>query len=495
MGSPVSSSVGTEERTRRVARVAVIGAGAAGLSAAKALREVGLRPVVFEASADLGGLWLYDSRDPGTRAAYRSLRTNTSKQITAFSDAPFPHWLPDYPSRAAVENYLRDYAVRFKLLPLIRFRHSVSCVTPEEEHSWRLTIQHEDRRLQETYDAVMVCTGIFRRPIIPIIPGMDRFMGTVMHSLEYGDPERFAGKDVVVIGLGSSAADIATDLVGTAAHVTLSTRRGAWVVPRYIGGRPRDHAGTRLSQMLPASLRERERREGLARECAARGLPTPEAVWRAAHIPFDPDSAPGVPSDSLLPGIVSGAIGIRPGIERMEGRLAQFADGSQLSPDVVIFATGYDLDFPLLPPELRPWTDTGAGLYRLVFPPNHPTLPFIGVCRAHGPIFPIVEMQSRWAAQVLTGWTTLPSPDLMRVETEERTYRQTEQHDSVIRVPLLPYLDELGALIGVRPHIWRHPLLLPYLLAGPPVAAQYRLEGPNRWRGAGKAIRSARSGE
>lgn len=483
--------MGTEEGTRRVERVAVIGAGAAGLSAAKALREVGLRPVVFEASADLGGLWLYDSRDPGARAAYGSLRTNTSKQITAFSDAPFPHWLPDYPSRAGVEDYLRDYAVRFKLLPLIRFRHAVICVTPEGEHSWRLTIQHEGRRLQDTFDAVMVCTGIFRRPIIPVIPGVDGFMGTVMHSLEYGDPERFSGKDVLVVGLGSSAADIATDLVGTAAHITLSTRRGAWVVPRHIGGRPRDHAGTRLSQMLPPSLRERERGEGLAREYTDRCLPTPDTVWRAAHIPFDPDSAPGVPSDSLLPGIVSTAIGIRPGIDRMEGRRVQFADGSYLSPDVVIFATGYDLDFPLLPSDLRPWTDTGEGLYRLVFPPDRPTLPFIGVCRAHGPIFPIVEMQSRWAAHVLTGGATLPSPDLMRVEIEERTYRQTDRHDSVIRVPLLPYLDELGALIGVRPHLWRHPSLLHHLLNGPPVAAQYRLEGPNRWRGAGKAIRSA----
>ena len=81
-------------------RVAVLGAGAAGLATAKSRCEVGLQPVVFEASDRVGGLWTYD--ETGGGVAYRSLRTNTSKQVTAFSDMPFDDALPDFPARDAV---------------------------------------------------------------------------------------------------------------------------------------------------------------------------------------------------------------------------------------------------------------------------------------------------------------------------------------------------------------------------------------------------------
>jgi cation diffusion facilitator CzcD-associated flavoprotein CzcO len=111
-------------------RVAVIGAGASGLAAAKALVEVGLTPVVYEAAAAVGGLWVY--REQGRGPAYRSLRTNTSKQVTAFSDLPFAGELPDFPARAAVEEYLRAYADRFGLWPLIRFGCRVRCVLPRD---------------------------------------------------------------------------------------------------------------------------------------------------------------------------------------------------------------------------------------------------------------------------------------------------------------------------------------------------------------------------
>jgi dimethylaniline monooxygenase (N-oxide forming) len=150
--------------------------------------------------------------------------------------------------------------------------------------------------------------------------------------------------------------------------------------------------------------------------------------------------------------------------------------------------TGYDLDFPFLPPLLSPWTSTAGSLYRLVFPPDHPTLAFIGVCRVHGPIFPIVEMQARWVAQVLTGRTHLPTPAIMRTEIAARLAIQAARNDSPIRVGLIPYLDEVGGMIGVQPRLWRHPRLLRPLLTGPPMAAQYRLDGPGRWAGAAEVI-------
>lgn len=466
-------------------RVAVIGAGAAGLAAARALREVGLVPVIYEETADIGGLWAYGEDRIGP--AYRSLRTNTSKQVTAFSDVPFPRDAATYPSWQVVEEYLRGYAKAFDLLPMIRFGCRVHALAPMGDGRWRLSVGEEWGKVDEVFDAVLVCSGIFRQPIIPLVLRWERFVGEILHSIDYRGPEAFAGKDVLVVGLGSSAVDIATDLAGVAGRVTLSARRGAWVAPRVVAGRPLDHRGTRLATLLPVSLQAGRRRRLLLQEYARRGLETPAELWRRANVPFEPRSAPSVTSDDLLPRVMSGEIGLRPGVERFEGREMLFADGSYRCPDAVIFATGYRLDFPFLPPELIPWSAAG-GLYRLVFLPDHPTLAFIGVCRVHGPILPIVEMQARWAARVLVDAALLPSAGTMRAEIGRRWRRQIARRDSPFRVSLLPYLDEIGGLIGVQPRLWRRPRLLRSLLLGPPVAAQYRLDGPNCWVGAADLV-------
>ncbi|MDQ2741221.1 MAG: hypothetical protein M3Z66_02830, partial [Chloroflexota bacterium] len=278
---------------------------------------------------------------------------------------------------------------------------------------------------------------------------------------------------------------------GAAARVALSVRRGAWVVPRTIHGRPRDRRGTRLALLLPRQVRAWQSRRRLLHEYARRGMENLAVVWKRANIPFDPATAPSVTSDTLLSRIISGDIRAHPYIVRFEGGEAVFVDGSRERPDAVIFCTGYDLDFPFLSPVLRPWTEAGGGLYRLVFPPAHPSLAFIGVCRVQGPIFPILEMQARWAARVLIGEASLPSPAAMYQEIERRRQTQQRRGDSLLRVGLIPYLDQVGAEIGARPHLWRHPSLLVPLLTGPPAAAQYRLEGPDRWAGAAEVIRAA----
>lgn len=449
---------------------------------------MGLSPVAFEASSLLGGIWVYRQDEIQRGPTYRSLRTNTSKQITAFSDLPFRLDLPNFPPRMEVERYLGDYARTFDLERFVRFNAPVESVRPAADGTWTLT---STRAGEESYDAVLVCSGIFRKPIIPAMVGLEGFTGEVTHSLGYRAPERFAGRRVLVVGLGSSAVDIALDLMGSAASVTLSTRRGAWVVPREIEGLPFDHRASRLTLALPAAMRAARRRRALMKEYARRGLDPPECIWGKRHIPFDAHTAPSVTSDDLLPCIQSGAIEAKPGIERILGGEVLFTDGTSVRPEAIIFCTGYTPDFPFLPSHLAPWSNGAGGLYRLVFPPSSPGLAFIGVCRAQGPILPIVEMQARWAASVAAGSRRLPTSAVMRVEIEQRRHVQASRGDSLIRVPLTPYLDQIGREIGVNPALLRHPHLLYPLLTGPPVAAQYRLEGPNRWPAASGAIRLA----
>jgi dimethylaniline monooxygenase (N-oxide forming) len=465
-------------------RVAVIVAGASGLAAAKSLLEVGIAPVVYEETDTIGGLWV--ERDHGV--AYRSLKTNTSRQITAFSDFPFPRDLPDYPQRAAVEQYLQDYAGAFGLRRLVRFGRRIESVVPAG-HGWRLTGADHASRFDAEFDSVVVCAGIFRTPLVPPVPGLESFTGCVLHSKAYRTPAPFREKVVVVVGLGSSACDIAADLAAVASRVILSVRRRVTVIPRTIDGVPLDNRLSRLVTHLPARIADLRHRRLVRRVYRDWGLSSPADLWTGSGVEFDPNGR--ITHDALGPLLRTGEVVARPAIQRVEGDEVLFADGRRLRADAIVFATGYQLDVPFLSSELQPWSDPAHGLYRLVFPPPHPTLPFVGVCRVSGPVFPVIEMQARWVAQVLRGDVVLPNQQEMRAEIAARWERTRARDDAPYQVALLSYLDEIGEIIGARPRLWRHPTLLRRLLMGPPVAAHYRLEGPNRATGAATAIRDA----
>ena len=108
-------------------RAAVIGAGAAGLSAAKHLLQAGLDVTVFELGSRIGGLWVYDN-DNGLSPAYQSLHLNSENRVTAYKDFPFPDDAPLYPDHEGVAAYLEAYARHFGLLPHVRFRTPVTAV-------------------------------------------------------------------------------------------------------------------------------------------------------------------------------------------------------------------------------------------------------------------------------------------------------------------------------------------------------------------------------
>src|SRR5262245_1269673 len=135
--------------------VAVIGAGAAGLVACKALADRGVPTVCFEASDDVGGLWYF--RNPtGRSAAYRSLHVNISHPWLSFRDHPFPEDLPDFPHHTHVHTYLRDYAETFDLRRQIRFETAVERATRLPEGGWELRLSGGET---QRFDALVVCNG------------------------------------------------------------------------------------------------------------------------------------------------------------------------------------------------------------------------------------------------------------------------------------------------------------------------------------------------
>ncbi len=225
-------------------KVCVIGAGSSGIAVAKALHDRAIPFDCFEMSDRVGGLWIFRNRT-GRSPAYRSLRTNTSRERTAYADFPMPPDYPDFPHHSQMAAYFDAYVDRFGLRERITFNTAVAHAARLASGRWRVTLGTGEAR---EYDALIVANGHHWEPRWPEPPIPGRFAGAVLHSHDYidpGEPVDTHGKRVVVVGMGNSAMDIACELSapGVAERVYLSARRGAWIVPKYLFGRPLDRLG------------------------------------------------------------------------------------------------------------------------------------------------------------------------------------------------------------------------------------------------------------
>ncbi|TWG27929.1 cation diffusion facilitator CzcD-associated flavoprotein CzcO [Micromonospora palomenae] len=418
--------------------VAVIGAGAAGLATLKALADAGVPAVCFEAGDRVGGLWVYGS--PGS-PAYRTLHLNTSRRRTEFADHPMPaHW-PDYPDHTRVADWLADYADRFGLHEAVRLRHTVDRAVPEVGGRWTVHADGPDGPVSVTVAAVVVANGHNRVPKSPGPPPPGTCTARQLHSHAYRGPEQLAGRRVLVVGGGNSAMDIAVDASYAAARTLLSLRRGVWVVPKHLLGRPSDTLNGALARRLPWRLRQRISQTMLT---ATVGPPTRYGLPAPAH-GFLQDHP--TLSDGLLSRLTHGEIEVRPGIAGFDGDRATFTDGRADEVDLVIWCTGYRVDLPFLDPALLGDRPDALPLYRHVFHPDVPGLAFVGLMQSTGAAFPLVEAQARLVAAQLAGTYALPDPARqhadIRAELRAATDRWGDRRPAM-RVDFDAYLAQLA---------------------------------------------------
>lgn len=489
-----------------VQRVAVIGAGLSGLSSVKTCLEEGLQPTCFESSYDIGGVWKYKATpEPGRANIYQSVVINSSKEMMAFSDFPPPAELPNNMHHSEVLGYLRLYADHFNLLPHIQFKTTVVNIrqTPDfgQTGQWEVDTEKQNGEKEtHIFDAVIVCTGHFTRPHLPLkdFPGIENFTGRYFHSWEYRNADGLQGKRVVVIGIGNSGGDIAVDVSRVAENVYLSTRSGTWVVSRVApGGLPFDVSAVSRMGDLFATLFPSWFNKTLMKKLnepfdhSLYGLKPKHKFF--AQIPLVNDEIPAR--------IISGRVRIKPNIKEFSGSSVIFDDGSIIDQvDVVIFATGYNYSFPFLPPQLQNKSGYRLRLFKHIFPPTlaRPTLAVVGFIHSFGAINPMAEMQGRWAARVIKGIIKLPSWEKMMKEIDKdtndmhRCFSCTERNP--LQVVYIPYMDMLAREVGARPNLlWlflTDPQLAVQVLAGPCTPYQFRLTGPGRWSGARQAILS-----
>jgi dimethylaniline monooxygenase (N-oxide forming) len=424
-------------------KVCVIGAGSSGIASCQVLDARGIPFDCFEKGSAVGGNWRFEN-DNGMSSAYRSLHINTSRGLMAYRTFPMPEHYPHYPDHFQIAAYFEEYVDHFGLREKIRFRTEVVAVKPAGGQ-WEVTVRDADGN-EETnrYRAVMVANGHHWDPRWPEppYPGSEQFEGEQIHAHYYREAEALRDKRVLVLGIGNSAVDIAVESSRIGAKTFLAMRRGAYIMPKYLNGKPTDEAASKLLTRAPLSVQRfvLGRMLGLtAGDMTSYGLPEPDHKLLEAH--------PTV-SAELLSRLGHGDVLVKPNIDRFSGgRTIRFADGSEEEIDLVVYCTGYKITFPFFESGFLSAADNRLRLYRRVVSVEHPGLFFIGFVQPLGAIMPIAEAQSEWVADVLGGRGTLPSGVEMGAEVTEaeakmrKRYVASKRH--TIQVDFHPYLREI----------------------------------------------------
>jgi cation diffusion facilitator CzcD-associated flavoprotein CzcO len=303
--------------------VIVVGAGPAGLATAARLRRAGVRTVVLERADAVGASW---------RGRYDRLRLNSPRW---YSTLPGGAWRPGtavFPSRDDVVDHLETYAAQERLD--IRFGVSVATID-RDAGAWVVETSAGDLR----GDHVVVATGHAGVPHVPAWPGRERFAGLLLHAATYRSAAPYRGRDVLVVGAGSTGAEIAHDLVdGGAARVRLAVRTPPNIMLRAPIGAPLASALSRLPAGVSDAVARFVRRRTVG-DLTAYGLPVPaEGVFsrlRRAH------AAPMIVDPEVVDAIRDGRIEIVAGVEALDDTGVLLAGGERIRPDTVIAATGY----------------------------------------------------------------------------------------------------------------------------------------------------------
>jgi cation diffusion facilitator CzcD-associated flavoprotein CzcO len=351
-----------------------------------------------------------------------------------------PKSYPDFPHHTHIAEYFNDYVDRFGVRDRIVFETGVEQARRGDDGVWTVTLDNGDTR---SYDALAVANGHHWDPRWPEPAFPGEFNGKQMHAHYYVDNEDFRDKNVLVVGIGNSAMDIAVESSFVARNTFLSSRRGAYILPKYLFGRPLDQIGVNsLTGRLPWGFRQAilstMYRLGVGK-VQDYGLPEPDHKLGDAH--------PTISAD-FLNRIAHGEMTWKPNLTRLDGDRVVFEDGSSEEIDIIVYCTGYKVTFPFFDEDFVSAPDNDLPLYRRVFKPGVDNLAFIGLLQPLGAIMPLAEAQGRWLASYLRGEYRLPPlPEMeadIRAERDRMFRRYVASKRHTMQVDFDNYLYELG---------------------------------------------------
>ena len=204
----------------------IIGAGVAGIYQIKRLADLGVRALVLDANADLGGTW-YNNRYPGARFDSESYTYSYSFSKEVLDEW---HWTEKFSPQPETLQYLNFVADKFDLRKYMQFNCWVeSMVFDDEANVW--TIHLADGR-HITTRFVISGMGVLSTPTLPNFEGMASFEGKSFHASQWPhEPLDLAGKRVAVVGSGATAIQLIPEVAKVAKNLTVFQRRANWAAP------------------------------------------------------------------------------------------------------------------------------------------------------------------------------------------------------------------------------------------------------------------------
>jgi len=298
--------------------VVVVGAGPAGLATSYELKRHGIGHAVLERGSEVGTTWA---------TLYDSLVLHTGRHMSQLPGMRIPRSVPLFPPREAFLRYLRDYARQFELP--IRTRVEVSGAGRRGRH-WVLATSGGEVEAK----VLVMATGIVSCPIVPAFEGRDVYRGTLLHSAEYHRPTDAPGKNVLVVGVGNSGGEIASELAASGRAVDVAVRSGANVEPLTLAGIPIQYLSN-IVLKFPRPVQD-----------VITGAVRQIGEWRRGPSPLPPGN--GRPLDvipligfHLVDAINAGKVRVRPGVARLTEDGAVFSDGTAGTYDTIVLATGF----------------------------------------------------------------------------------------------------------------------------------------------------------
>lgn len=337
--------------------VCVIGAGTAGICAARHSLASGMKTTVFEQTGSVGGTWVYtDSIGKDEfgmdvhSSMYKGLHTNLPKEIMGYPDFPIPKQEKSYIPAEDMLKFLTSYADTFGVTNTVNFYHHVIRIRPYKG-KWEIIVKdlRKDVVKTEFFDYVVICNGHYHTPAYANFEGIENFRGRSVHSHDYRDASPFKNETVLVIGAGPSGMDLAHEVSKVADKVI-------------------------LSHHLPEK---------------------PKTVFKD-NVIQKPDP-----------------VGIR------DGNYVEFSDGTQEYCNVILHCVGYKYSFPFLSVDCGIAVDENYvnPLYKHCISIKYPTMAFIGlpfyVCASQ-----MMDLQTRFVFTYFSGRKELPSKVEMQADTD-----------------------------------------------------------------------------
>jgi len=201
--------------------VLVVGGGQAGLSIAARLTQLQVDTPIVDRWPRIGDNW---------RQRYHALVLHNQTHVNHLPYMPFPATWLNYIPKDKVASWFEAHVESLDLNYWTGMEFEGGSYD-EGRHRWTVTLRRADETLRRLHPRHLVmATGASGIPVVPDIPTLERFDGTVLHSSQYEDGEAWAGKSTLVVGTGNSGHDIAQDLHSAGAKTTLVQRGSTMVV-------------------------------------------------------------------------------------------------------------------------------------------------------------------------------------------------------------------------------------------------------------------------